>query len=137
MSPCLGSDLVYLPRLEQTHQRVGRKFFEALLTPQELAYCEATLDRPRGEQQFFRRAGARIAAKEATAKALGTGLRGLGWAHGPRWQEIEVVSEKDSAPRLQLHGEASRLAQTKGLTCFQVSLSHDGDYALAFVLLSP
>jgi holo-[acyl-carrier protein] synthase len=71
---------------------------------------------------------ARWAAKEATAKALGTGIGAVSW------QEIEVVSGPDQQPILQLHGAAANLAAQRGLSHFALSLSHTKDYAVAFVV---
>ncbi len=71
---------------------------------------------------------ARFAAKEAASKVLGTG-----W-HGLSWKEIEVTKHPSGAPALKLHGRAIALAEKIGLTKFEVSLSHEKEFATAFVV---
>jgi phosphopantetheine--protein transferase-like protein len=51
-----------------------------------------------------------------------------------RWREIEVVSQSNQRPTIQLHGAAAALAADLGLSGFAVSLSHTKDYAIAFVM---
>jgi holo-[acyl-carrier protein] synthase len=126
----LGTDLVFLPRLERSFRRRGDAFFRKLLTPAELEYCRE------GERltRFFQRAGGRIAIKEAVSKALGTGLKGLGWAEGVDWQEIEVISQSKRPPELRLSGRALEFSSGLGVRQWRISLTHDGDYAMATVL---
>lgn len=125
----LGTDLVYLPRLVRAKNRHGMRFFERLLSPDELHYCQA-----HAQKWFIQRAASRIATKEAVAKALGTGLNGLGWGQGLSWQEITVASTPQHPPQLVLHGAAQQIAQQQGIVTWQLSLSHDGDYAVATVI---
>jgi phosphopantetheine--protein transferase-like protein len=54
--------------------------------------------------------------------------------HGIGWKEIEVTRHPSGAPSIKLHGRAAKLAQDLGLTTFEVSLSHEKDYATAFVI---
>jgi holo-[acyl-carrier protein] synthase len=126
----LGTDLVSVPRLERAWRRHGERFPGKLLTPAELAYCRAGGRQP----VLIRRMAGRIAAKEALSKALGTGLNGLGWGHGVAWQEIEVVAQRQRPPELRLSGRALALASMLGVRQWRLSLSHDGDYAMATVL---
>ena len=84
----------------------------------ELAYADGRLSA----------LAARWAAKEAAAKALGTGIGQVGF------QDIEVVCDDQGKPDLCLHGEGARLAARLNLNHFAVSLSHAADYALAFVV---
>ena len=125
----LGTDLVYVPRLQASFQRHGEAFFQKLLTPTEWAYCQSV--GPHREPQLIRRAAGRIALKEAVAKALGIGINGLGWTQGAQWKEIEIVSESQSPPGLCLHGRALETATNLGVSTWRCSLSHDGDYAMA------
>jgi holo-[acyl-carrier protein] synthase len=74
------------------------------------------------------RLSGRFAAKEAAAKALGTGWRGVGW------KEFEVFNQQSGAPSLRLHGRAAALAQRKGLSNWEVSISHEREFATACVL---
>lgn len=128
----LGSDLVYIPRLQQAKKRHGDAFFRKLLTPAEWAYCQSG-----GEKRWLARAAVRLAVKEAVAKALGCGLNGLGWGQGIGWRDVEVISAHQQAPKVQLHGKAQEQALILGLTGWQVSISHDGDYGLATVIGLP
>src|SRR5881397_1799030 len=72
----------------------------------------------------------RFAAKEATLKALGTGLR-----MGVNWRELEVRRERGQAPTMVLTGRSRALAFAKGGSRVLLSLTHDGDYAMAQALL--
>jgi holo-[acyl-carrier protein] synthase len=125
----VGTDLVFVPRLEKLEARYGDVFFLKILTPGEWDYC-----RTGGAKRRLSRAAARIAAKEAVAKALGCGLNGLGWGQGVGWREIEVLTGEQSPPRLHLHGRAAERACQAGIHVWRLSLSHDGDYAMATVL---
>lgn len=79
-------------------------------------------------KDFLSRVVSRFAAKEATSKALGTGFIGVGW------KEIEVVRLNSSAPTIKLHGRAHQRAEYIGLNHFEVTMSHELDYAIAFVM---
>lgn len=118
----IGTDLCSVKRVSAAYARFGDRFLDRILTPSEKTYVVSHPD------ILAKRLAARFAAKEAAAKALGTGWRGVGW------KDIEVVKEKSGQPALKLHGRAARLAQAGGLTGWEVSLTHDGDYASAFVL---
>ena len=73
---------------------------------------------------------ARFAAKEATLKALGTGL-----SMGVSWRELEVRRERGQAPTMALTGRSEAIARAKGASRILLSLTHDGDYAMAQALL--
>jgi holo-[acyl-carrier protein] synthase len=131
----LGTDLVHLPRLVRIFDRYGAPFFQKLLTEQEWNYCQSGGTQGiKGKILLIRRAAGRIAVKEAVAKALGCGLNGMGWSQGVDWKEIEVLSTPQSPPQLRLFGKAEALAEQLQLHHWQLSLSHDGDYALATVI---
>jgi len=128
----LGTDLVHIPRLKKSYARLGERFLSRLLTPAELAYCRGNgIFR---EAVFLKKVAARIAIKEAVSKALGTGLNGLGWSQGIDWREVEMISKAQSPPELTLNGRALEIATGSGIRCWRLSLSHDGDYALATVI---
>jgi holo-[acyl-carrier protein] synthase len=101
------------------------QFEERVFTNDERAYCNGF---PEPAPHF----AARFAAKEATLKALGLGITALGV--DARLREIEVV-RKGTAPTLALHGRSAREAKRLGVTSASVSLTHDGDHALAAVIL--
>ena len=115
---CTGIDLVELPRFEQALARHGERLLRRLFTPQERAQCQGRVPS----------LAARFAAKEAAAKALGTGIGTV------RWVDIEVLTDARGAPRLHLHGEARRRAETLGVSTWAVSLSHSRGCAVAMVV---
>ncbi len=118
----VGTDICSIKRVAAAYARFGERFLDRLLTPGEKGYVTSH------SAHLVNRLAGRFAAKEAASKALGTGWRGI------FWKEIEVGREPSGAPRLILHGRAAALAQKLGLKHWEVSLSHDGDYATAFVL---
>jgi len=134
----LGNDLVAIARVSKQLQRYGKKAYATCLTPSEAAYVWL----PPLPNLVAERLAVRLAAKEATAKALGVGLRGLGLGSYPQlqsqallWREVEVVRHEATAqPSLVLHGRAAELANTLGLQGVRVALSHQGGLALANVL---
>jgi holo-[acyl-carrier protein] synthase len=118
----LGADLVAVPRVESLVARHGARFLQRVFSAEEQADC---LDRARPAVHL----AARLAAKEAAMKALGTG-----WSGGIRWADLVIRSDGRSAPTLQLHGVARAQAAALGIRRTVVSLSHDGDYAFAVVV---
>jgi len=118
----IGTDICSVTRITQAYNRFGQRFLRRILTPAEMDYVLSH------NSHLGARLAARFAAKEAASKALGRGWQGLGW------KEIEVVKEASGAPALKLHGRAIKLAADLGLSRFEVSLSHEREYATAFVL---
>lgn len=114
----IGVDMIETERVAQSVARFGDRFLRRVYTERELTYCQGRITS----------LAARWAAKEATAKALGTGIGDVSW------REIEVVSQANQRPAIQLHGAAAALAAQLGLSGFAVSLSHTKDYAVAFVV---
>jgi len=113
-----GVDSIELERVEATIQRYGQRFLERVFTPRELAEV--------GENVAS--LAARFAAKEATAKALGTGIGDVGW------QEIEILRGPARQPNLYLHGRASDLADNLELKTWSLSLTHNQSHAIALVV---
>lgn len=118
----LGTDLVAIPRLEAVLARHPERFLARVFTPAEREEC---LGRPRPAVHL----AARFAAKEAAMKALGTG-----WGAGVHWHDIEIRSTERTPPLLALSGAARRHAEGRGVRRTLVSLSHDGEYAVAVVV---
>ncbi len=114
----IGVDLMDVERIAQGLERYGEKFYARFFTDGERRYCKGNPVR----------LAARFAAKEATAKALGTGI---GDVH---WVEIEVECDECGRPLLRLHGNAARIAADLGLTTWEISLSHTREQAVAFVV---
>jgi holo-[acyl-carrier protein] synthase len=113
----VGVDLIEIERVAAVLARHGSRFLERVYTAREVAYCRGRVPE----------LAARFAAKEATAKALGTGMRGI------RWRDIEVLPDGRGKPLLYLHGAARARAMELGLQEFAVSLSHSRDFAVAMV----
>jgi holo-[acyl-carrier protein] synthase len=118
-----GIDIVDIGRFERFVSEGNVALFSRLFTSAEIDYCSA---RKRSAQHF----ALRFAAKEALLKALGTGLR-----DGLSWQDIEVVNDQLGKPDLKLYGRAAQLAAERGVTGCFLSLSHDGNCAIASVIL--
>jgi len=113
-----GVDIIEILRIRQILERYGERFLDRIFTAAEIAYC-------RGRAPNL---AARFAAKEATMKALGTGVRGVGW------KDIEVVRQNSGAPGIKLHGRAKSRAQRLGIQEMALSLSHSREYAVASVV---
>jgi holo-[acyl-carrier protein] synthase len=118
----VGIDLVRVSRVEESLARFGDRFMKRVFTEGEIAYATAA---PSLAAERF---AARMAAKEATVKALRMGHQGVGW------RQIEVCRDPSGAPELRLHGRAEEIATAAGADELSVSLSHEGDYATAVVV---
>lgn len=125
-----GIDLIEIQRIERAIARWGARFLRRVYTAGELS---ASGGRPES-------LAARWAAKEATAKLLGVGLRGIGagapaaGAEPVAWTDIEVESDPAGRPVLSLHGRAAERARALGISELALSLSHSRDQALASVV---
>jgi holo-[acyl-carrier protein] synthase len=119
----LGTDLIETRRVEQSIDRFGDRFLERIFSPGEIAYCK----RKKNAAESF---AARFAAKEAGAKALGTGI-----SRGVTWKDFEVKRETSGRPSLHLSGRAAELAAAIGVKRIQLSLTHSRDLAMAVVVV--
>ncbi len=124
----IGSDLVDIRRIEETLERFGPRFVER---------CFTEVERARSERRAGRAASyaKRFAAKEACAKALGTGLR-----RGVFWRDMGVVNLRGGKPTMLLTGgAAARLAELtpRGMSAqIDVSITDEHPLAQAFVIIS-
>lgn len=121
----VGVDLVDIARVERALKRYGERFLRRVFTPAEVIYS-------RGRAPEL---AARFAAKEAVAKALGVGVRILA-PDGVGWQEVEILGDWRGRPEVYLHGWAAERAAQLGLVHWAISLSHEREYAIAFVVAS-
>jgi holo-[acyl-carrier protein] synthase len=119
----LGTDLARTGRFRRFLDEGKTDLLERLFTAGERGYALAKAD-PAPHL------AARFAAKEAGMKAFG-----LGWRDGLAWHDFEVVRDPLGRPDLVLHGRAAELAAARGVTAVHLSYSHDGDYAVATVIL--
>ena len=121
----IGIDTIEVPRIEKTIADYGDRFLNRIYTSDEIAYCNW---RKFSAEHF----AARFAAKEAFAKAIGTGIR-----RGFIWKEVEVIKEYSGKPAIALNGTMAGKAgnivgQEHGI---HVSLSHTKDIAEAMVII--
>lgn len=115
-----GIDLLEIDRMTAAIQRHGERFLQRVFTPGELADVgsnPASL-------------AARFAAKEAVAKALGTGIGDVAW------REIEIRRGPEKQPILHLYGAAAQIAAELGLTRWSISMSHSRHHAIAMAVAS-
>ena len=115
-----GVDIVELDRIRDVLERWGQSFLDRIYTPGEQAFSRGRIPQ----------LAARFAAKEAVMKALGTGIRGVGW------REVEVTRKRGQPPAITLHGRASARATRMGVNQVAISLSHSREYAVASVVMS-
>jgi len=115
--------MVEIGRIQKSVDRFGKRFLDRVYTGAEQEYCL----RKRNAAESL---AARFAAKEAGAKALGTGI-----SRGVNWLEIEVVRYPGSRPTLLFHGRAAEVAARIGVAQTALSVSHTADLAIASVVL--
>lgn len=119
----IGTDLCQISRMGQSIHRFGDKFAQRILTMPEFNHYQQT-------SQPAAWLAKRFAAKEAASKALGTGMQKISW------RDIMITHDALGAPLLSFSGTAAQIADAKGIRTMHLSLSDEGDYALAFVVLS-
>ncbi len=115
----VGVDIVNIPRFNKVIRRWGERFMERVFTFDEIAYSSA---RSRPEETL----AGRFAAKEAFIKALGG-------SHGLSWRDIETGSRGNGIPCFKL--DILRFKQLSQPFKAHLSISHDGDYAIAYCVL--
>jgi holo-[acyl-carrier protein] synthase len=120
----IGIDIVEISRLERALAQHGERFRDRVFTPREIAYCEIVT---RSAERY----ATRFAAKEATRKAIGAATPVAALA----WHDVEIISSTEGAPQLEFHGRAAELAKQLRVTRAHVSLSHERQHAVAFVVL--
>ena len=113
-----GVDLIEIDRVGEVVRRHGDHYLDRVYTAAELAQSRRNPEYLAG----------RFAAKEAVAKALGTGIGEVGWL------EIEVLGDEQNAPILNLSGAARKRADELGLTDWSLSISHSLTHAVAFAV---
>lgn len=111
-------DLIEIDRFTSAYVKYDQRLLQRLFTPTELAENEKNMAS----------LAARFAAKEAVAKAFGTGIGRI------TWHDIEICRGALGEPVLQLHGAAERLATEQHLNAWSLSLSHTQQHAIAFVV---
>jgi holo-[acyl-carrier protein] synthase len=120
----IGTDLIEIARIARSVERYGESFLHRVYTEEEIAYCQ------RKKKNAAESFAARFAAKEAGAKALGTGI-----SRGVAWTEFAVTREPSGRPVLQFHGRAAEIAKAMGIARVSLSLTHTKEMAMAVVIV--
>jgi len=116
----LGVDLVKINRIKDIIDKWHKKFTSKIFTSEEIKYCSK-------HKYSFLHYASTFAAKEAFIKAHGRG--------NLRFKEIELLRENTGKPIINLHGSALQIIKSKNINNISVSLTHDGDYSIAVVVL--
>lgn len=119
----IGIDLIDIRRIEKALKRWGDRFVRRVFTEKEAELCYQRIHPP---SSF----ALRFAAKEAFSKALGLGMR-----QGVRWRDIEVFHFPGGRPGLRLQGASSHICRKKNISRLHLSLSDEGPYGMAMVIL--
>jgi holo-[acyl-carrier protein] synthase len=114
-----GIDIIEIDRIQNVLRKHPERFLRKIFTEYEINYC-----RGRATQL-----AARFASKEAAMKALGTGVRGVGW------REVEVQRLRSGKPYIILHGRAKKRAGSMGIKKIELSISHSKNLATAMVIM--
>jgi holo-[acyl-carrier protein] synthase len=119
----LGTDITEIARVKSSLERFGDSFLHRILRPEEIAYC-------RTHKEVAQPVAARFAAKEAIAKAFGTGIGGqLGW------HDMEICRKESGEPYVILHGAGKALFAARNAKQLLITLSHSQNYATAVAVL--
>jgi holo-[acyl-carrier protein] synthase len=115
----IGIDVVEVGRIRSSMEEFGEAFAKRIFTPAEREYCES-------QKRPALHYAARFAAKEAVAKAFGTGIgKDLGWL------DMEVIRRESGEPEMVLSGAGKTFAETHNIREIKISLTHAEHYAAA------
>ena len=120
----VGVDIITITRMKNILETSGNSFLNKVFTPWERQRVETHPDKVAYAAMVF-------AAKEAIFKTFG-----IGWHFGVQFSEIEVRDGKFGEPEPVLSGRFAEIAAERGVTRVLLSLSYDGDYAIAVAALS-
>lgn len=124
MKLLLGTDIIEIDRIKNAIEK-NNYFIKRVFTVEEVRYCESR------KAAKFQSYAARFAAKEAVAKAFGTGI-----GEHAQFNEIEILNDKSGKPFVKLHGRACMYYMELSASDISISLSHCKDYAVAYVSIS-
>ena len=119
----IGIDLIRSGRLGEAMTRWGERFTQRVFTSAELAACA-------GRRREVACLAMRFAAKEAFVKALGRGIRSPIF-----WSDIEVQNDDLGKPEIALSARAFEFCNSLGIRAWHLSLTDDGEYGAAVVIL--
>lgn len=116
MTQYIGVDIIEIVRIRRAVTRWGDRFLKRVFTESEI--------------KLYRQKPASLAARFAGKEAV---IKALQKTSGICWKHIEILSETDGKPLLNLYGKAKKQAKNLGLDSLTITLSHSRDYAIAFV----
>lgn len=117
----IGIDIVKVKRLEDAYEKWGRKFFEKILTENEIAYSFK-------KKNSFPSLSVRFAAKEALIKAIGAEI-------SVNMKDIEILNDDSGRPSMKVKNNLAEFFREKRIVQTHLSLSHEKEYAVACVVL--
>ncbi len=117
----IGTDIIEISRIQNSIEKYGDRFLKRIFTETEKKYSESF------NENKFQHYAARFAAKEAFSKAIGTGL-----TRGFKFREIGIRNEITGKPVVNLEGG---LAKKWGQYNVEISLSHTGTHAVAYIVI--
>lgn len=124
MSIQCGVDIIEIDRIKHSLESTGDAFRNRVYTKREIEYCESK------KVVRYQSYAARFAAKEAVAKAFGTGI-----SEGVEFKDIEILNDDKGKPFILLDGRAKEVFDQLGGQTISLSISHCHQYAVAYVIL--
>ena len=116
-----GVDIVNVARINKILLDNRGQFYNKIFTVEEINYIEEKGNKATTVAGLF-------AAKEAVSKALGTGIGVLGW------KDVEILHEPIGRPYINFTKRGEKIADDLGIAELQISISHEKEYAIAFVV---
>lgn len=120
----IGNDIIEIERIRLAIERFGKRFLNRIFTSQEQEYCLS-------HKEFYRHFAGRFAAKEAIAKALGSGF-----SLGLEWTDIEILKNEKGKPIACFSPKIEGLMESLKDSQILISISHCHEYATAFAVWS-
>ena len=115
-----GIDLIKVDRVKKIYEDYGEKFLEKVFSSNEINQIRKI------ENFQYKKIASKFSAKEAAAKALGTGI-----SNGVKFHDFEIISAKNGRPEIKIFGVAQK--KLKNLISANVSISDDGEYVVGIV----
>lgn len=116
-----GVDIIQIYRIEKIISNKRDSFLSKIFTQNEIGYIKKKGNNPRTIAGLY-------ASKEAVSKALGTGIGKVAW------HDINITHDERGKPLVNIASRQDSLLMELGINTFDLSISHDGDYAIAFVI---
>ncbi len=120
----IGTDIVYIPKIEKIINKWGNKFLQRVFSEREINYCQK-----KGKKVYQSYAG-KFASKEALIKAVGQGFR---------LNEIEILNTNSGNPYVRLSDKINKaICSSYNIFNYKIdiSISHDKDYTVAYLIIS-